>query len=151
MIDVHDRARLAELHAALGSAPRPDPDVLVAGAAEALRRTALDQAQALLEAAIVLDPDRASAWALFGALEASRGRADDARRAYERALALDDTDLVTALALVELYAKAAARDPADAERAVALANWLALEEGVPAEIVQRAGALKRSLRAVVSS
>lgn len=146
MIDLDDRARLDQLHAALGSGPRPDPDVLVAGATEALRRGAHDQAEALLEAAIVLDPSCAPAWALMGALESARGRLDEARRAYEQALSLDDADAVTALALVELYAKGAARDPRDGERAIALANWLAMEDGTPPEIVQRAASLKRSVR-----
>ncbi len=147
MIDLEDRARLDELHAALGPGPRPDPDVLVSGAAEALRRGAHEQAEALLDAARVLDPGHARAWALLGVLEAARGRPEQARRAYEQALSLDDTDAVTALALIELYARGAARDPRDAERALALANWLALEDGIPPEIVQRAAALKRTVGA----
>lgn len=146
MIEVDD---LVPLHAALGPGPRPDPDALVAGAAEALRRTAHDQAEALLDAAILLDPALASAWSLYGLLSVSRGRPDEARRAYERALTLDDTDAVTALALVELYARG--REPRDGERALALANWLILEEGTPPEIVQRAAALKRGLRVGASS
>lgn len=146
MIDVHDSARLAELHAALGSGPRPDPEALVAVAAEALRRTAHEQAAALLDAALVLEPACAPAWALYGALELARERPAEARRAYERALSLDDGDLQAALVLAELYARGAAQDPRDRERALALLDWLLLELHVPADVVESAARLKSRLK-----
>ncbi len=142
MIDLSDRAKLAQLHEAAtkGGGQAVDPAVLVASAGEAIRLGAYDNAASMIEAALILDPDNADAWALRGMIEEKAGRFEAARHAYESALSLDDRDAHTALALAALYSKLR-----DGERARALLNWLILEEDVPTELRQRAAQIKEAL------
>jgi hypothetical protein len=62
--------------------------------------------------------------------------------AYETALAIDDTDSLSALSLAQLQARAG-----QADRARSLVNWLILEDAVPLDVRQKAHALKRQLDA----
>ena len=48
--------------------------------------------------------------------------------------------------LAELYARGAAQDPRDRERALALLDWLLLELNVPADVVESAARLKGRLK-----
>lgn len=142
MIDLSDRAKLEELHktAAKAGGKNVDPGVLVASAGEAIRIGAWDNAASLVDAALIIDPERGAAWSLRGQIEEKAGRLDNARKAFETALAIDDKDLHTALALAALYNKMN-----DSERARALINWLLLEDEVPAELRARAAQIKENL------
>jgi len=145
-MDVLDPAQLAARHASLSATHDTDPGKLVALASEALRRAAHADAQSSLEAALIIGPELPSAWALYGELELSRSNVARARTCYERAVQLDDTDTLSAVTLAELYGQNAAADAKDKDRALALANFIALENGVPSEIIQRVSALKKNLR-----
>ncbi|MCC7384559.1 MAG: tetratricopeptide repeat protein [Deltaproteobacteria bacterium] len=142
MADHPDSTKLRRLHDAVevagGSAV--DADALVASAAEALRTKAYENAAAILDTALTLEPEHAEAWALRGATFEQLGQPDEAIRAYETALSIDDRDPISALALAALYVRASS-----VERAKALLSWLILEEDVPADLRQRAGVLLESL------
>lgn len=133
------RAEILRLHdaAAKAGAGAIDPDVVIASAGEAMRVGSWDSAASLVEAALVLDPDRAEAWSLRGALEEHAGRKDAARHAYEMALSLDDRDLPAAVALAALHVEAN-----ELEKARALLNWIITEDALTPELRSRAVALK---------
>jgi Flp pilus assembly protein TadD len=147
MIDVTDRSRLLELHAAAdrAGARELDPDVLLSCATAALRARTFDVAQSILEASLVVDPDHPRAWALMGIVLERTGREDDARAAYETAISLDDQDFVTALSLAQIYARHGDRD-----RARSLVLWLISEIEDAPEIRKRAVELRRAIDEVVS-
>jgi Flp pilus assembly protein TadD len=138
-----DRAKLARLHdTLLKGGTVPDAAALVAAAGDALRIRAFDQAMALIDAALVAEPEYAPAWALRGATLEQRGDSDGAMEAYRTALAIDDHDPVTSLALASLYAKAGRVDQARS----LLAFMILDEDDLPAELRQRAGHLLATLR-----
>jgi Tfp pilus assembly protein PilF len=115
MAELRDIQKLGALSARLRPGERADPDALVGAAMEAMRLSAHENAAALLDAALLSDPRHPRAWAARGMLEEREGRLDDATRSYETALALDDTDALSALALAQIYAR---KQEADRARAL---------------------------------
>ncbi len=142
MVELRDPQKLAELSSRLKPSERADPDALVAAALEALRLSAHENAAALLDAALLSDPRSAKAWSARGMLEERQANDPGAILAYETALAIDDTDSLSALSLAQLQARAG-----QADRARSLVNWLILEDAVPLDVRQKAHALKRQLDA----
>ncbi|MFO0728690.1 MAG: hypothetical protein U1E65_33240 [Myxococcota bacterium] len=142
MVELRDPNQLGALSARLRPEERPNPDALVSAALEAMRMSAHANAAALLDAALLSDPRHPRAWAARGMLEEREGHLDGAARAYETALALEDRDALSALALAQIYARGAHKD-----RARALLNFLVLEESLPLEVKQKVIALKRQLDA----
>ena len=142
MLDVSDRESLFAMHnAALAAgAEEVDVDVLVSCAMSALRQSSYDNAQAILEAAMLVDPDHAQVWSLIGMVAERQGRDHDARTAYETALGLDEDDPVTAMALAGLYARCGL-----GAQAGGLCHWLLGEADDAPEIRARAAALIKTL------
>ena len=123
-----------------------DVQALVSCAITALQTSAFQAELEILEGVTVLEPDHAQAWGLTAMAQEKLGRDDEARQAYERAVALDDSDLVNALALIEVYLR-----QSDIPRARALVSWLITEVDDDApEIRDRARAISRTLRAEVA-
>jgi cytochrome c-type biogenesis protein CcmH/NrfG len=92
-------AELMEIHKRLGQADLPDQasSHFVASAYAALAVGNVDDAMSLGEAAAAIDPTNARAWAVLGEARYRNNHAQQARDALERAVALDDDDLGTAL------------------------------------------------------
>ena len=142
MLDFTDMNALEALHTealATGSA-LPDPDVLVAAATKALRNQDAQAALELIGAAFVADPQHARAWALCGTALVQLGRSEEATTAYRTAVALDEEDFVSALALAELHAGDGRIDEARG-----LVAWLIDQAAEAPEIYRRAISLGDSL------
>lgn len=88
-------------HAALSAASidvdTEDARALIATARTALAQDQVDDALALVTAALALSPQSAQAWVLAGDIAWQRHDVQQARDAWEEALSLDDRDLVTAV------------------------------------------------------
>ncbi len=147
VIDVTNPEDLRTLHEAVLAAGGEDVDVdvLVGLAATAVRNGDLEGARSILEAALVIDPEHAGAWALAGVVFERLGRTGDAETAFRTALDLDESDHPSALSLAELLAARGERD-----RALSLLNWLVLELEDRSPARPRASELRRRLKAEVS-
>lgn len=146
-IDPRNPEGLRALHAVAAEAGAADVeiDVLLSCAATALRAQMYDDVMSILHAALVIDPDSAQAWSLCGIVFERRNRDDDARVAYETALGLNEEDLVTAMALAQIYVRQEMLS-----RAQALLTWL-VEESEDAPLIRaRAVALARRVTGVQS-
>jgi predicted TPR repeat methyltransferase len=73
-----------------------DPELRLEQAIALLLHDRLDEAAAAIEALLVDYPGDAQAWAWLGRAELKRGRPEPARRAFDRAHALDPQDAVVA-------------------------------------------------------
>ena len=143
---MNDDTRQALHDAAARSMDPVDVQALVTCAVTALQSSAFQSALEILEGVTVLEPDHAQAWGLTAMAHEKLGRDDEARLAYERAVALDETDLVHALALVEVYLR-----QSDLGRARALVSWLITEVADDApDIRDRARAIHSTLAAEVT-
>lgn len=87
----------------------------IEAAAKALGELKVDDARAELDAALRLAPRDAHIEADLGVLESQRGRPDEARAHFERAIALDAGYLKPRVQLARLY-RDALGDPAAAAR-----------------------------------
>lgn len=116
---VVDQEGLARLRAERRELPENVHDLLHR-AQNAVRRGELEDAETILQDALLVDPNRASVWSMVGALEDELGDINAARVAYRYALSLADDDH-TALALARLHASVGEWDDA-----VAVASHLAL-------------------------
>ena len=144
---MNDETRQSLHDAAVETMDPVDVEPLVSCAITALQASAYQAALDILEGVTVLEPDHAQAWGLTAMAHEKLGRDDEARQAYERAVALDDSDLVNALALVELYVR-----QSDIPRARALVSWLVTEvEDDAPEIRERARTISGTLSAGVTS
>ena len=107
---------------ATGEQPTLDPEVLVTCASISLRTSAFSDAHALLTAALAMDADQPRAWGMLGLTLDRMNRKDEARDAYERAVAQGDRDPNTLLDLAQLYV-----DAAEDDRARSLLSWILVE------------------------
>ena len=121
MAIVVDPEGLTALRAARAGAIVPD-DVhdLLRDAERAKRSGDFEEAERLLQEALLTDPSRASVWSTVGALEDQLGEVSVAREAYRAALSLEDDDK-TALALARLHSSIGEWDDA-----IAVATHLSL-------------------------
>ena len=121
MAIVVDREELEALRAARGGAVAHD-DVhdLMRDAERAKQGGHFEEAERLLQEALLTDPSRASVWSMVGALEDQLGYVSVAREAYRAALSIADDD-ATALALARLHTSIGEWDDA-----IAVATHLAL-------------------------
>lgn len=121
MAIVVDREGLEALRAARGGAGAPD-DVhdLLRDADRAKQRGNFEEAERILQEALLLDPLRPAVWTMVGALEDQLGEVSVAREAYRAALSLADDD-DTALALARLHSSIGEWDDA-----IAVATHLSL-------------------------
>src|SRR4051812_18352351 len=104
MAIVVDREGLEALRAARGSRPVPvDVHDLQREAERARNHGDYEQAERLLQEALLVDPAQPSTWTMIGALEDQLGVVSVAREAYRTALSLADDD-GTAMALARLHA-----------------------------------------------
>ena len=110
MAIIVDKEELAQLRA---QRPVPSRDVheLLHEAQAAVRARSFEQAESLLQDALLVDPNRASVWSMVGALEDELGDISAARIAYRYALSLADDDHV-GLALARLHASVGEWDEA---------------------------------------
>jgi Flp pilus assembly protein TadD len=93
---------------------------LLRGAERAKREGKFDEAERLLQEALLIEPSRPSVWSMVGALEDELGEVSVAREAYRAALSLEDDDN-TALALARLHSSIGEWDDA-----IAVATHLSL-------------------------
>jgi Flp pilus assembly protein TadD len=104
MAIVVDREGLATLRAARArAAETTDVYALQRDAEQARVGGDFEEAERLLQEALVADPEQASTWSMVGALEDELGLVSVAREAYRVALSLADDD-ATAMALARLHA-----------------------------------------------
>ncbi len=121
MAIVVDRERLEALRAARGVGSVPgDVHELLRDAEHAKLRGNFEEAERLLQEALLTDPSRPSVWSMVGALEDQLGEVSVAREAYREALSLADDD-ETGLALARLHMSVGEWDDA-----IAVATHLAL-------------------------
>ncbi len=119
-----------------------DARALVAAAASAAIASHWDDALALAKAAIAIDEGSPRAWSLAGLAHEAKGALPEARAALERAVSLDDQDLVTSLACARVQARLGAKSPARA-----LASYVLLREHHADALRAEAQALVKSLSA----
>lgn len=103
MAIVVDQKQLAALRAS--RPPRPGVDIhdLLHAAEHARARGDIDEAERLLQEAVIADPNAPAVWSMIGGLEDELGSVSVAREAYRTALTLADDDTV-GLALARLHA-----------------------------------------------
>ncbi len=117
-----------------------DARALVAAAASAAQALQWDDVGALAKAAIAVDAGSPRAWALAGLAHEAKGELEPARLALERAVSLDDKDLVTSLACARVQARLGAVGPARA-----LASYVLLREHNAPALRAEAQALVKAL------
>jgi Flp pilus assembly protein TadD len=93
---------------------------LLRDADRAKQRGNFEEAERLLQEALLIDPTRPSVWTMVGALEDQLGEVSVAREAYRAALSLADDDQ-TAMALARLHASVGEWDDA-----IAVATHIAM-------------------------
>lgn len=121
MAIVVDREELEALRAARGVPAVPvDIHDLLRDADRARRAGNFDEAERLLQDALLADSQRPSVWTMIGALEDQLGMVSVAREAYRAALSLADDDN-TAMALARLHVSVGEWDDA-----VAVATHVAM-------------------------
>jgi tetratricopeptide (TPR) repeat protein len=117
-----DLGAIEELRRSLPSAARELNLSDLLDRAEASRQEQrFEDAEKLLQAALLIDPEHAPTWALVGSIEDELGDIDTAREAYRRAIGLQKDDR-SALALARLLASIG-----EWSEASALTSYLALE------------------------
>lgn len=121
MAIVVDREGLEALRAARGVPAVPgDIHDLLRAAERAKRDGQFEEAERILQEAVLAAPERAAVWSMIGALEDQLGEVSVAREAYRAALSLEDDDK-TSLALARLHSSIGEWDDA-----IAVATHLAL-------------------------
>lgn len=111
MAIVVDRDQLAALRASRPLQGHMNVHDLLRDAERARGSGAFEEAERLLQDALIVFPERASVWSMVGALEDELGEVSLARDAYRHALSLADDDQ-TALALARLHASVGEWDDA---------------------------------------
>lgn len=139
-----DLQELEKLRSALpASAKKVNLQQLLVSVEAARREERFDDAQRLLQAALLMDADHAPTWALVGSVMDELGDVDTARTAYQRAINLAHDDR-SSLALARLHASVGEWKEADA-----LAAYLARESedadirsaasAISAQVAKRSG------------
>lgn len=135
-----DLVELEKLRAALppqGAASVPD---LLALAEAAQQERKFEDAERLLQAAVLLDPEHGPTWALIGQVEDEVGDVDTARQAYRRAMTLGPDERST-LGLARLLSSVG-----EWSEASALSSYL-LRESEDRNVREEAGVLLKQIEA----
>ena len=111
MAIVVDQKQLATLRAQRPPQAHVSAHELLHEAEHARGRGDFDEAERLLQEALLLPPETAAVWSMVGGLEDELGSVDVARDAYRHALSLEDDDEV-GLALARLHASVGEWDDA---------------------------------------
>jgi tetratricopeptide (TPR) repeat protein len=135
-----DRAELEALHRDLDPRVQVNVTSLAAAAERAFKEERFDEADEILNGALVANPTFAPTWLVCGAMLEAQGEVEDAERAYRTALELD-ADSKASLKLAELLFSLGNFD-----EAASLAEWIVREHAQP-ELRESAAYLQKAIHA----
>ena len=139
MAIVVDQQQLATMRAARPPQVRISVHDLLRDADRARGRGDFDEAERLLQEAVLVNPDAPAVWSMIGGLEDELGSVEVARDAYRHALSLEDDDHV-GMALARLHASVGEWDDA-----IAVANHVVMS-GHDESLRDAAGRLAQEAR-----